>query len=70
VGYSLDEITNDMPARPRRVQANARLRRREVPRFASKFPSRPVLSSTMKSVGEVMAIGRTFGGGARQGCAR
>ena len=62
-GYRLDEITNDITGEtPGRVRADARLRGREDPavRVREVPRGRPALTSTMKSVGEVMAIGRTF----------
>ncbi|HLA92094.1 MAG TPA: carbamoyl-phosphate synthase large subunit, partial [Actinomycetota bacterium] len=63
VGYSLDEITNDITGQtPAAFEPTLDYVVVKVPRFAfEKFPEAdPVLTSTMKSVGEVMAIGRTF----------
>jgi carbamoyl-phosphate synthase large subunit len=69
VGYTLDEIPNDITGTTRRLRADARLHGgqdpalgvREVPRHAS-----TTLGTAMKSVGEVMAIGGTF----RRRCSR
>ena len=63
VGYSLDEIANDITGEtPAAFEPTLDYVVVKVPRFAfEKFPEAdPVLTSTMKSVGEVMAIGRTF----------
>jgi carbamoyl-phosphate synthase large subunit len=63
VGYRLDEITNDITGEtPAAFEPTLDYVVVKIPRFAfEKFPeASPVLSSTMKSVGEVMAIGRTF----------
>jgi carbamoyl-phosphate synthase large subunit len=63
VGYTLDEITNDITGEtPAAFEPTLDYVVVKVPRFAfEKFPDAdPVLTSTMKSVGEVMAIGRTF----------
>ncbi|HET7869308.1 MAG TPA: carbamoyl-phosphate synthase large subunit [Actinomycetota bacterium] len=63
VGYRLDEITNDITGQtPAAFEPTLDYVVVKVPRFAfEKFPETdPVLTSTMKSVGEVMAIGRTF----------
>ena len=63
VGYTLDEIRNDITGvTPAAFEPTLDYVVVKVPRFAfEKFPeSDPVLSSTMRSVGEVMAIGRTF----------
>jgi carbamoyl-phosphate synthase large subunit len=63
VGYRLDEIQNDITgATPASFEPTLDYVVIKVPRFAfEKFPEAdPVLTSTMKSVGEVMAIGRTF----------
>ncbi|MEX0984079.1 MAG: carbamoyl-phosphate synthase large subunit [Actinomycetota bacterium] len=63
VGYRLDEITNDITgATPVAFEPTLDYVVVKIPRFAfEKFPeASPVLSSTMKSVGETMAIGRTF----------
>jgi len=63
VGYTLDEIPNDVTGvTPAAFEPTLDYVVVKVPRFAfEKFPDAdPVLTSTMKSVGEVMAIGRTF----------
>jgi carbamoyl-phosphate synthase large subunit len=63
VGYTLDEIGNDITGEtPAAFEPTLDYVVVKVPRFAfEKFPEAdPVLTSTMKSVGEVMAIGRTF----------
>ena len=63
VGYKLDEVPNDITGVTLAAfEPTLDYVVVKVPRFAfEKFPEAdPVLSSTMKSVGEVMAIGRTF----------
>ncbi|HET8525982.1 MAG TPA: carbamoyl-phosphate synthase large subunit [Actinomycetota bacterium] len=63
IGYTLDEIPNDVTGvTPAAFEPTLDYVVVKVPRFAfEKFPDAdPVLTSTMKSVGEVMAIGRTF----------
>jgi carbamoyl-phosphate synthase large subunit len=63
VGYRLDEVTNDITGEtPAAFEPTLDYVVVKIPRFAfEKFPeASPVLSSTMKSVGETMAIGRTF----------
>ncbi len=63
VGYRLDEIANDITGEtPAAFEPTLDYVVVKIPRFAfEKFPeANPTLSSTMKSVGEVMAIGRTF----------
>jgi len=63
VGYTLDEIPNDITKEtPASFEPTIDYVVVKVPRFAfDKFPSADwVLGSQMKSVGEVMAIGRTF----------
>jgi carbamoyl-phosphate synthase large subunit len=63
VGYRLDEVTNDITGEtPAAFEPTLDYVVVKIPRFAfEKFPEAdPTLSSTMKSVGEVMAIGRTF----------
>ena len=63
VGYRLDEIENDITcSTPVAFEPTLDYVVVKIPRFAfEKFPDAdPVLSSTMRSVGEVMAIGRTF----------
>jgi carbamoyl-phosphate synthase large subunit len=63
VGYRLDEIVNDITGEtPASFEPTLDYVVVKVPRFAfEKFSEAdPRLTSTMKSVGEVMAIGRTF----------
>jgi carbamoyl-phosphate synthase large subunit len=63
VGYRLDEITNDITKEtPASFEPTLDYVVVKIPRFAfEKFPEAdPGLTSTMKSVGEVMSIGRTF----------
>jgi carbamoyl-phosphate synthase large subunit len=63
VGYSLDEIPNDITrATPASFEPALDYVVTKIPRFAfEKFPGAlPRLSTKMHSVGEVMAIGRTF----------
>ena len=63
VGYRLDEIRNDITGEtPAAFEPTLDYVVVKVPRFAfEKFPEAdPVLTSTMKSVGEVMSVGRTF----------
>lgn len=63
VGYTLDEITNDITAKTlASFEPTLDYVVVKVPRFAfEKFPGAdPGLTTTMKSVGEVMAIGRSF----------
>ncbi len=63
VGYSLDEITNDITRKtPASFEPVIDYVVTKVPRWAfEKFPGvSPVLGTQMQSVGEVMAIGRTF----------
>ncbi|MBC1266025.1 carbamoyl-phosphate synthase large subunit [Trichormus variabilis FSR] len=63
VGYTLDEIRNDITKKtPASFEPTIDYVVTKVPRFAfEKFPgSEPVLTTQMKSVGEAMAIGRTF----------
>jgi carbamoyl-phosphate synthase large subunit len=63
VGYTLDEITNDITgATPASFEPSIDYVVTKIPRFAfEKFKgSEPLLSTAMKSVGEVMAIGRNF----------
>ena len=63
IGYSLDEIPNDITAEtPASFEPTLDYIVVKVPRFAfEKFPNAdPVLTTTMKSVGEAMAIGRNF----------
>jgi carbamoyl-phosphate synthase large subunit len=64
VGYTLDEIANDITggATPASFEPSIDYVVTKIPRFAfEKFPgSEPTLTTAMKSVGEAMAIGRTF----------
>ena len=63
VGYGLDEITNDITEQtPASFEPTLDYVVVKVPRFAfEKFSAAdPTLGSAMRSVGEVMAIGRTF----------
>jgi carbamoyl-phosphate synthase large subunit len=63
VGYTLDEIPNDITKKtPASFEPTIDYVVTKVPRFAfEKFPgSEPILTTQMKSVGEAMAIGRTF----------
>jgi carbamoyl-phosphate synthase large subunit len=63
VGYTLDEIPNDITQKtPASFEPTIDYVVTKIPRFAfEKFPgSEPTLTTQMKSVGEAMAIGRTF----------
>ncbi len=64
VGYTLDELQNDITggATPASFEPSIDYVVTKIPRFAfEKFAkASPVLTTQMKSVGEVMAIGRTF----------
>ncbi|CAD7695811.1 unnamed protein product [Ostreobium quekettii] len=63
VGYTLDQIPNDITQKtPASFEPSIDYVVTKIPRFAfEKFPgSRPELTTQMKSVGEAMAIGRTF----------
>jgi len=63
VGYTLDEITNDITREtPACFEPTIDYVVTKVPRFTfEKFPAADsILTTQMKSVGEVMAIGRTF----------
>lgn len=63
VGYTLDEIPNDITKKtPASFEPTIDYVVTKIPRFAfEKFPgSQPFLTTQMKSVGEAMAIGRTF----------
>ncbi|MBL8598030.1 MAG: carbamoyl-phosphate synthase large subunit [Devosia sp.] len=65
VGYTLDELENDITggATPASFEPTIDYVVTKIPRFAfEKFPgSDNRLTTSMKSVGEAMAIGRTFG---------
>ena len=63
VGYTLDEITNEITgATPASFEPTIDYVVTKIPRFAfEKFKgTEPLLATAMKSVGEVMAIGRNF----------
>ncbi|XP_050388057.1 carbamoyl-phosphate synthase large chain, chloroplastic [Argentina anserina] len=63
VGYSLDQIDNDITRKtPASFEPSIDYVVTKIPRFAfEKFPgSEPILTTQMKSVGEAMAMGRTF----------
>jgi carbamoyl-phosphate synthase large subunit len=64
VGYTLDDLDNDITggATPASFEPTIDYVVTKIPRFAfEKFPgAEPILTTSMKSVGEVMAIGRTF----------
>ncbi len=64
VGYTLDELENDITggATPASFEPTIDYVVMKIPRFAfEKFPgTEPLLTTSMKAVGEVMAVGRTF----------
>ncbi|TAL01627.1 MAG: carbamoyl-phosphate synthase large subunit [Rhodospirillaceae bacterium] len=63
VGYTLDELTNDITgATPASFEPTIDYVVTKIPRFTfEKFPdANPMLTTSMKSVGEAMAVGRTF----------
>src|SRR3989442_1417400 len=64
VGYTLDEIANDITGGPKPAPFRPTIHHvvTKIPRFAfEKFPgAETTLTTSMKSVGEAMAIGRTF----------
>ena len=63
VGYTLDEIQNDITgATPASFEPTIDYVVTKIPRLTfEKFPeTEPLLTTAMKSVGEVMAMGRTF----------
>jgi len=63
VGYTLDELDNDITGvTPASFEPSIDYVVTKIPRFAfEKFPgARPELTTAMKSVGEAMAIGRSF----------
>jgi carbamoyl-phosphate synthase large subunit len=64
IGYTLDELQNDITggATPASFEPAIDYVVTKIPRFAfEKFPDAdPLLTTQMKSVGEVMAMGRTF----------
>ena len=73
VGYTLDELSNDITGgvTPASFEPSIDYVVTKVPRFAfEKFPQADArLTTQMKSVGEVMAIGRTFQESCRRPCA-
>ena len=62
IGYTLDEITNDITGTPASFEPVIDYIVTKLPRFTfEKFPQADsTLTTSMKSVGEAMAIGRTF----------
>jgi len=62
VGFTLDEITNDITGTPASFEPVIDYIVTKVPRFTfEKFPAADsTLTTSMKSVGEAMSIGRTF----------
>ncbi|MBV9552761.1 MAG: carbamoyl-phosphate synthase large subunit, partial [Alphaproteobacteria bacterium] len=63
VGYTLDELDNEITGvTPASFEPTIDYVVTKMPRFAfEKFPgAEPILTTSMKSVGEAMAIGRTF----------
>ena len=62
VGYTLDEIKNDITGTPASFEPVIDYIVTKIPRFTfEKFPmADSTLTTAMKSVGEVMSIGRTF----------
>jgi carbamoyl-phosphate synthase large subunit len=63
VGYTLDELDNDITGvTPASFEPSIDYVVTKIPRFAfEKFPgAEPILGTAMKSVGEVMSIGRTI----------
>ena len=63
VGYTLDELDNDITGvTPASFEPTIDYIVTKIPRFTfEKFPgTEPILTTSMKSVGEVMAIGRSF----------
>ncbi|MEA1917100.1 MAG: carbamoyl-phosphate synthase large subunit [Campylobacterota bacterium] len=62
VGFTLDEVENDITGTPASFEPVIDYVVTKIPRFTfEKFPeAENTLSTSMKSVGEVMAIGRTF----------
>ncbi|MEA3491232.1 MAG: carbamoyl-phosphate synthase large subunit [Campylobacterota bacterium] len=62
VGYTLDEITNDITGTPASFEPVIDYIVTKLPRFTfEKFPmADSTLTTAMKSVGEVMSMGRTF----------
>ncbi len=62
IGYTLDELLNDITKTPASFEPTIDYVVVKIPRFAfEKFPgAAPELTTAMKSVGEAMAIGRSF----------
>ena len=63
IGYTLDEIANDITGvTPASFEPTIDYVVTKIPRFTfEKFPgTEPLLTTSMKSVGEAMAVGRTF----------
>ncbi|MEC8291673.1 MAG: carbamoyl phosphate synthase large subunit, partial [Pseudomonadota bacterium] len=63
VGYTLDELVNDITGvTPASFEPTIDYVVTKIPRFAfEKFPgAQPLLTTAMKSVGEAMAVGRSF----------
>ena len=64
LGYTLDELSNDITGgqTPASFEPTIDYIVTKIPRFAfEKFPdAEPLLTTSMKSVGEAMAFGRTF----------
>ena len=62
VGYTLDEIKNDITGTPASFEPSIDYIVTKIPRFSfEKFPQADsTLTTSMKSIGEVMAIGATF----------
>ena len=62
VGYTLDEIKNDITGTPASFEPSIDYIVTKIPRFTfEKFPQADsTLTTSMKSIGEVMAIGTTF----------
>ena len=62
VGFSLDEIKNDITSTPASFEPSIDYIVTKIPRFTfEKFPQADsTLTTSMKSIGEVMAIGNTF----------
>ena len=72
VGYTLDELQNDITkVTPASFEPTIDYVVTKIPRFAfEKFPgAEPILTTSMKSVGEAMAIGRTFAESLQKGAA-
>ena len=62
VGFTLEEIKSDLTGKPASLEPSIDYIVTKIPRFTfEKFPlANSTLTTSMKSVGEVMAIGRTF----------